>query len=35
MLRAYIESNLAFMRDHRNNVIAMVEIAGSRRRGPV
>jgi len=29
MLRAYIESNLAFMRDHRNNVIAMVEIAGS------
>ncbi len=29
MLRAYIVSNLAFMRDHRNNVIAMVEIAGS------
>ncbi len=29
MLRAYIESNLAFMRDHRNNVIAMVEIARS------
>ena len=29
MLRAYIESNLAFMRDHRNNAIAMVEIAGS------
>ena len=29
MLRAYIQSNLAFMRDHRNNVIAMVEIAGS------
>jgi len=28
MLRAYIESNLAFMRDNRN-VIAMVEIAGS------
>ena len=28
-LRAYIESNLAFMRDHRNNVIAMVEIARS------
>jgi len=27
MLRAYIESNLAFMRDHRNNVIAMIEIA--------
>jgi TetR/AcrR family transcriptional regulator, fatty acid metabolism regulator protein len=29
MLRAYIESNLAFMRDHRNNVIAMVEITRS------
>jgi TetR/AcrR family fatty acid metabolism transcriptional regulator len=29
MLRAYIESNLAFMREHRNNVIAMVEIARS------
>ncbi len=29
MLRAYIASNLAFMRDHRNNVIAMVEIARS------
>jgi AcrR family transcriptional regulator len=29
MLRAYIESNLAFMRDHRNNVIAMTEIARS------
>ncbi len=29
MLRAYIELNLAFMRDHRNNVIAMVEIARS------
>jgi TetR/AcrR family fatty acid metabolism transcriptional regulator len=29
MLRAYIESNLAFMRDHRNNVIAMIEIAHS------
>jgi AcrR family transcriptional regulator len=29
MLRAYIESNLAFMRDHRNNVIAMIEIARS------
>jgi AcrR family transcriptional regulator len=28
-LRAYIESNLAFMRDHRNNVIAMTEIARS------
>jgi TetR/AcrR family transcriptional regulator, fatty acid metabolism regulator protein len=28
-LRAYIESNLAFMRDHRNNVIAMIEIARS------
>lgn len=31
MLRAYIESNLAFMRDHRNNVIAMIEIARSAR----
>jgi hypothetical protein len=29
VLRAYIESNLAFMRDHRNNVIAMIEIARS------
>ena len=29
MLRAYIESNLAFMRDHRNNVIAIIEIARS------
>jgi hypothetical protein len=29
MLRAYIESNLEFMRDHRNNVIAMIEIARS------
>ncbi|MGA9775967.1 MAG: TetR/AcrR family transcriptional regulator [Candidatus Dormiibacterota bacterium] len=29
MLRAYIESNLAFMRDHRSNVIAMLEIARS------
>jgi AcrR family transcriptional regulator len=29
MLQAYIESNLAFMRDHRNNVIAMIEIARS------
>jgi AcrR family transcriptional regulator len=29
MLRAYIESNLAFMRDHRNNVIAMIEISRS------
>lgn len=28
-LRAYINSNLAFMRDHRNNVIAMIEIARS------
>jgi AcrR family transcriptional regulator len=28
-LRAYIESNLAFMQDNRNNVIAMVEIARS------
>jgi AcrR family transcriptional regulator len=29
MLRAYIQSNLAFMRDHRNNVIAMIEISRS------
>jgi AcrR family transcriptional regulator len=29
MLRAYIESNLAFMRDHRNHVIAMIEISRS------
>jgi TetR/AcrR family transcriptional regulator, fatty acid metabolism regulator protein len=29
MLRAYITSNLAFMGDHRNNVIAMTEIARS------
>jgi AcrR family transcriptional regulator len=29
MLRAYIESNFAFMRDHRNNVIAMIEITRS------
>jgi AcrR family transcriptional regulator len=29
MLRAYIQSNLAFMRDHRNNVIAMIEIGRS------
>jgi TetR/AcrR family transcriptional regulator, fatty acid metabolism regulator protein len=29
MLRAYIESNLTFMGEHRNNVIAMVEIARS------
>lgn len=29
MLRAYIEANLEFMRDHRNNVIAMIEIARS------
>jgi hypothetical protein len=29
VLHAYIESNLAFMRDHRSNVIAMVEIARS------
>ena len=29
MIRAYIGSNLAFMRDHRNNVIAMIEIARS------
>ena len=29
MLRAYIEANLTFMRDHRNNVLAMIEIARS------
>jgi AcrR family transcriptional regulator len=29
MVRAYIHSNLEFMRDHRNNVIAMIEIARS------
>ena len=29
MLRAYIDSNLAFMGEHRNNMIAMVEIARS------
>jgi AcrR family transcriptional regulator len=29
VLRTYIGSNLAFMRDHRNNVIAMIEIARS------
>jgi AcrR family transcriptional regulator len=41
MLRAYIESNLEFMRDHRNLMIAVVEIArnaraadGSRPFGP-
>ncbi len=33
MLRAYIESNLAFMRDHRSNVIAMTEIARSTEGG--
>jgi TetR/AcrR family transcriptional regulator, fatty acid metabolism regulator protein len=27
MLRAYIESNLAFIRDHRNAMVAIVEIA--------
>jgi AcrR family transcriptional regulator len=27
MLRVYIESNLAFMRDHRNQLVAVVEIA--------
>jgi TetR/AcrR family transcriptional regulator, fatty acid metabolism regulator protein len=27
MLRAYIESNLAFMRDHRNHMVAIAEIA--------
>ena len=26
MLRAYIESNLTFMRDHRNSMVALVEI---------
>jgi TetR/AcrR family fatty acid metabolism transcriptional regulator len=29
VLQAYIESNLALMRDHRSNVIAMVKIARS------
>ncbi|MGH3402422.1 MAG: TetR/AcrR family transcriptional regulator [Streptosporangiaceae bacterium] len=29
MLRAYIEANLAFMREYRNNTIAVVEIARS------
>jgi AcrR family transcriptional regulator len=29
MLRAYIESNLAFMREHRKHLIAIVEIARS------
>jgi hypothetical protein len=29
MLRAYIAANLVFMRDHRNNVIAMIEITRS------
>jgi len=29
MVRAYIESTLGFMRDHRNNVVAMIEIARS------
>ncbi len=39
MLRAYIESNLAFMREHRNSMVAIVDIArnggvttGGRRR---
>jgi AcrR family transcriptional regulator len=27
MLRAYIESNLAFMREHRNHMVAVVEVA--------
>lgn len=27
MLRAYIESNLAFMREHRNDMVAIIEIA--------
>ena len=31
MLRAYIESNLAFMREHRNEVLAIVEIARNTR----
>jgi len=29
MVRAYIQSTLGFMRDHRNNVVAMIEIARS------
>ena len=35
MLSAYIESNLAFMRDHRNNVVAMIGIARSSEAGHV
>jgi AcrR family transcriptional regulator len=31
VLRAYIESNLEFMRDHRNHLIAIVEIARNAR----
>ncbi len=30
MLRTYIESNLVFIRDHRNHLIAIVEIARNR-----
>lgn len=32
-LRAYIESNLAFMGEHRNHLIAVVEIARGTRAG--
>ena len=32
MLRAYIESNLSFMREYRNHVIAIAEIARNARR---
>jgi AcrR family transcriptional regulator len=32
-LRACIEANLAFMREHRNHLIAIAEIAGSARAG--
>jgi TetR/AcrR family transcriptional regulator, fatty acid metabolism regulator protein len=31
MLRAYIESNLSYMRDHRNHVLSLVEIAVNAR----
>ena len=31
MLRAYIESNLAFMREHRNSMVAIVEILRNGR----
>jgi hypothetical protein len=34
ILRAYIESSLAFMREHRKQLIAIVEIGRNRRRRP-